>query len=169
MLGEPWRSRSWGTPHAGAPSLPWRQAGAQRRGQSRGSSLTPGVSLSFGKAWWQGSPAGAGLRATWVMELSPQGRCVPFPPPLLPALQLPLAFQGGFLHSTPGPNITSLGALGSILWPVWGRGSVGLCTTGSALHSECREPLGEAAGLARASRARRFPAIRHRCTRSFQS
>ena len=65
MLGELVRIRSWGTPHAGA----------QRRGQSWESSLTPGVSLSFGKAWWQGSPAEEGLRSAWVMELSPQGHC----------------------------------------------------------------------------------------------
>lgn len=136
MLGGPGRSRSWGTPHTGVPSLPWGQAGAQRWGRSRGSSLTAGVSLSFGTAWWQGTPAGTGLRAAWVMELPPQGHCVPCPLPALPALQLSLAFQGRFLPSTPGPNITILRALGSILWPVWGRSSVGLYATGSPLRSE---------------------------------
>ena len=123
MLGGPGRSRSWGTPHTGVPSLPWGQAGAQRWGRSRGSSLTAGVSLSFGTAWWQGTPAGTGLRAAWVMELPPQGHCVPCPLPALPALQLSLAFQGGFLPSTPAQTSPSCGR--------WGASS-GQCGAGAA-------------------------------------
>lgn len=55
------------------------------------------MSLSFGKAWWQGSPAGVELRAAWVMELSPQGHCVPFPlPPCLPCSSPWLSRGGSF-------------------------------------------------------------------------
>ena len=114
------RSKSWGTLHTWGSPAALGTSWSPEAGAFPGNSLTTRVLLSFGKAWWHRSPAGVGLRAACVMELPPQGHCMPFPlSPCLPCSCPWLSRVAPSQHSCPkhhhpgGPGQHPLPSVGS--------------------------------------------------------